>query len=341
MNDSGLHERSGLVEKLRCPACRGKLFQPDQSKLECLQCAKTYSIVDDVINLVRPETSTSKLEDIDYDEVHGINETAIANIAQQWIAIFDRVGCDTRSVLEIGSGTGALTEGLYRHGRVESLVATDVSLKFLRITQRRIGLVDSRMSFVVCDANELPLEPSSFSAVVGRSILHHLLHYKKTLSRVLDCLEDGGVAIFFEPVLEGKELIAFMAQLALLSDKNSSSPCFTISEANRIRATVRHITKSAWLSAERLPEIEDKYIFSIQDMEKIAYDLGCSGFQFIGQDEVDPSYFKYFRNVMVQVGIPADKIMRFRWIGEAIKETIGLLRGPEMVAPMGYFVFRK
>ena len=332
---------TSFVQKLQCPVCGGSLRIQSAACLQCTSCNHVFDIVSEVVNLTRPGTGTSELEKIDYDTVHNLNPQSIQSIGNEWSRVLTEAGAGSGPLLEIGSGTGALTEGLYKSGLFSEIVATDISMKFLQQTNNRLEKSLGLIQFVVCDANELPFNPAVFSTVVGRSVLHHLLGFEQTLGRTLQCLKPDGVAIFFEPVLEGKELLAFMAQTLLLSDKSSSEPVLSLGESNRIAAAVRHMTKSAWLDTDKIALIEDKFIFKIDEMKNLASKLGYSSFMFIGQASVDKSYFQYLRNMLIQLQVEPSKIAKFRWIGDAVKTTIGLLRGGDLVAPMGYFVFRK
>lgn len=70
--------------------------------------------------------------------------------------------------LELGCGTGEFTAGLLETGAV--LVALDLSADLLERARERTG----RNIFVVADATRLPFRTSSFAAVVGSSVLHHV-----------------------------------------------------------------------------------------------------------------------------------------------------------------------
>src|SRR5205823_6237906 len=93
------------------------------------------------------------------------------------------------ALLEIGAGPGLLTQAMATHANFDAIVATDVSLGFLLGAKARLESVSMPAhAFVACDAHTLPFRTSAFDVVLGRSVLHHLLHYKRALERTRDIL---------------------------------------------------------------------------------------------------------------------------------------------------------
>ena len=334
------------LQYLRCLSCNHTNFAVDHNGLICNSCRIHYPVHDGIIDMMCDALTTTSLEKKDYDHQHVINSSSSSHIIAEWTNVLNDLCIDFSSVLEIGGGTGALTEGLLLNSNFRRVVSTDISQKFLKIARHKllssqIPNREKNMTFVRCDASTLPFAAQSFSCVAGRSILHHLIDYELTLKRVLDILTPGGTAIFFEPVIEGKQIIAFMLELILGADLSSSTPVLTASERNKIRATVRHITKAAWIAPELLDGIEDKYIFSVEKMKQLAIRIGFSQSSFIKPANIDSSYHTYLRNTLLLIGVQPNKIKSFAWIAEAMKSTIGLLQGSELVAPMGFFAFTK
>lgn len=162
---------------------------------QCHCCKAEFVVVNDIPNFLPQNNLGTKLEGIDYDKVHSIDPQAISAIRAEWDRLIRKVGMSGGNGLEIGSGTGALTLGLLQKTTFNSLVATDVSFKFLdglRVRSSR----DFRLSMVVCDANNLNFKDEAFDVVLGRSILHHLVDYRMTLMSALKVLRPGGVAFF-------------------------------------------------------------------------------------------------------------------------------------------------
>jgi ubiquinone/menaquinone biosynthesis C-methylase UbiE len=101
-----------------------------------------------------------------------------------------------KTVLEIGCGTGTLTEVLAKTGA--TVVATDIFQDFLNAVEGKIGH-NPNISYKIADAETLEgLPDASFDAVVGLSILHHL-DVNKTLASIKRVLKPGGMLAFAEP----------------------------------------------------------------------------------------------------------------------------------------------
>ncbi len=98
-------------------------------------------------------------------------------------------------VLEIGCGTGSLSERLVPTG--VRLTATDILPEFLGVTTQKC--VGYPIETKIVDAETLAgLTDGSFEAVVGLSILHHL-NLKDVLASIHRVLTAGGICAFSEP----------------------------------------------------------------------------------------------------------------------------------------------
>lgn len=101
-----------------------------------------------------------------------------------------------RRILEIGCGTGIFTEKMALR-TTAAVTAIDLSDELLTIARTK-NL--KRVTFQTGDAMQLPFESSSFDAVVGNSILHHL-EIEPALREVFRVLQPNGRAVFAEPNL--------------------------------------------------------------------------------------------------------------------------------------------
>jgi SAM-dependent methyltransferase len=74
--------------------------------------------------------------------------------------------------LEVGCGTGALTQAIYLHGEPGSIVACDPSREF--VSYARLSLAHHAVSFLVADANHLPRRDDGFDVIVSGLVLNFL-----------------------------------------------------------------------------------------------------------------------------------------------------------------------
>ena len=89
-----------------------------------------------------------------------------------------------------------------------------------------------------------------------------------------------------------------------------------------------------------LAEIEDKYIFKIDELRSLGRSIGFTDVEFINSDDVNPSYWPYVVQTCRTIGIPPEKIAGYKWIGQQFADTYGLIFEDQLVTPMGFFVFR-
>lgn len=334
-------------QKMFCLKCgHSQLASTDCDDLLCLSCGHNYKYEDGVLDFSMDESLVTNLENIDYDAIGGIDEKVITAIGKQWSQLFHRSKIDLRgkSVLEIGSGTGALTVGLLESTHLKEIFATDISKKFLAKVSHRIKPeYVSKIVLVSCDCNNLPFQENSFDLIVGRSILHHLIDYDRVLKQAQLVLTKNGSAIFFEPILEGKLIVAFFTEviLGLLSIEKRED--FSLREINLMKSTVRNITKASWYPQDRnsLLNIEDKYIFTLKKMTELGKSVGFSSVKILQPPiDIDCSYWAYFIATMRLLNISPIKFERYRFVSEAFLKTYGSF--PDMLTmPMAYFRFIK
>ena len=96
--------------------------------------------------------------------------------------------------LDIGCGTGALSEAIINNHKPASLTAIDQSEEFVRTAQKRLG---SRTHFSVGNALSLPLKDSSVNVTVSGLVLNFILEPEKALSEMRRVTNVGGtVAVY-------------------------------------------------------------------------------------------------------------------------------------------------
>lgn len=343
-----VHQEHYHLQILVCPRCNaGKLKkkedQAGKKSLVCSQCKAKYPVVDGIPQLLQDPTLFTHLEAIDYDDHHNIDDERREKVARDWKKVFDRHHSVYGDVLEIGSGTGQLTWGLANRFPFASVHACDISTRFLQKAAGVVGKSGAPVCYYACDANFLPFTENSFDVVVGHSVLHHFIDYKKIIHHLGKLLRPGGQAIFYEPVLQGKMLIAFFGDLVRRIERRTEWGVLDEKDDARINHMTRHIMKAKWIGddRERLEKIEDKYIFDINEMRQLALAAGFKGMDHSNLDMPEKGYRHYFNQHLLMEGLAPDKIQQFAFIANAYESTIGEMIPADVVTPMGYFVFRK
>jgi ubiquinone/menaquinone biosynthesis C-methylase UbiE len=102
-------------------------------------------------------------------------------------------------VIDVGTGTGLLVFGaLDRLGDDGSVVALDISVDCLEELLRTCD--DARVSYLVGEAEVLPLPDSSADVVLTRSVLIYVSDKREAAREFFRVLRPGGRASLFEPV---------------------------------------------------------------------------------------------------------------------------------------------
>ncbi len=331
------------ITLLACPRCNGDTLNVSADGLHCARCSACYAVREGIPQLLADPSLFTHLEGMDYDDHHNIDDVRREKVARDWKQVFDRHQPVMGDVLEIGSGTGQLTWGLANRFPFKSVHACDISTKFLQKAAGVVGDDGTPVSYYACDANFLPFRDNSFDLVVGHSVLHHFIDYKKIIHRVAKLLRPGGQAIFYEPVLQGKILVAFMADLMLRIDNNTHWGVLDEKDRDRIKHMTRHIMKDKWIGRDRgrLEKIEDKYIFDINEMRELALEAGFLGMEHSNLDMPEKGYKHYVDQHLLMEGLPASKIQKFAFITASFTATIATMTPSDVVTPMGYFAFRK
>jgi len=100
-------------------------------------------------------------------------------------------------ILDLGCGTGNLTEQIRLHFPEADITAVDISQEILKECEARFR-GDQKMNYVQADFRELPFDPGSFDLVMSSIAIHHIQDPdKKTLyQRIYELLPPGGLFIF-------------------------------------------------------------------------------------------------------------------------------------------------
>ncbi|WP_432817345.1 class I SAM-dependent methyltransferase [Sulfitobacter sp. JB4-11] len=97
--------------------------------------------------------------------------------------------------LEIGCGTGALTETILATASPNRIMATDASADF--VGHARSAITDARASFKVVDAQNLDVEPASTDVVTSALVVNFLPDRVAALKEMQRVLKPGGILSFY------------------------------------------------------------------------------------------------------------------------------------------------
>ncbi len=205
---------------LQCPrCCSASLQEKSALTLCCSGCGQTYPVANGIPQLMVDVDDDTRLDETAYDAMMDVDDNSRQNVLAMWTAVFQRHNIIAGDVLEIGCGSGLFTDALLRmHCR--SVHTSDISQVFLQKT----AVLCPEAILWRCDANQLPFAENSFDQIVGHSVLHHFLHYEAMLARCFHILRPGGSMTVFEPVLQGKVLIALLANLIKKTDAQADKP---------------------------------------------------------------------------------------------------------------------
>jgi SAM-dependent methyltransferase len=101
-------------------------------------------------------------------------------------------------VLELGSGSGAISEALLDRSPAIRLTATDFDASMVATTARSIARFGERGTARQADAADLPFADASFDAVLALLMLHHVGEWRRALAESCRVLRSGGALVGYD-----------------------------------------------------------------------------------------------------------------------------------------------
>lgn len=193
-----------MLPFLRCPACRAAALAETGEGLRCGSCGATFRAVEGIPLLSGPAAARvdgvtqgiSAYYDVaagEYEMGHGIGRPGGDwSIARKYVPLLRRLLAPGDAVLEIGAGTGKLTEHLV--GLAGTVIASDIAPGMLRFGRARNGLGAA----VVADAEALPFRDGAFDAVVAMNALSYCVHKDAALAEAYRVLKPGGRLVLID-----------------------------------------------------------------------------------------------------------------------------------------------
>ncbi len=120
-------------------------------------------------------------------------------------------------LLDVGCGTGTLTQMLAKRGSDVSITGLDADLNALKQAKAKLVTMSKRVTFEQGFGQELPFETASFDAVVSSLFFHHLDRQQKlkVLKEIRRVLKSGGqlhIADWGEPTSIFQRLLFLIVQ---------------------------------------------------------------------------------------------------------------------------------
>lgn len=211
-----------------------------------------------------------------YDEQYRVDPSSDI-IGRGIIQLLKHIGVDLGgAALEVGCGTGVVSRGLVTEERFNLTILTDPSPQFVKITKRKVDdLADNNVKFAVLLAEDLDKLPkNAFSAIILRSVLHHVLDVNKFIEDASNSLNEGGVLVFEEPCVEGYVLMGAIAQfIPIVIEKIGKH--LTESQTQQVQGFVNTMKFYADRVIDK-SQAEDKHLFRVDELIKTGERYGLS-----------------------------------------------------------------
>jgi len=167
----------------------------------------------------------------------------------EWLAV-----PAARTWLDVGCGTGALSETIVRHGSPANPIALDASLPYL--TQAREHLTGTNSNLLLGLAQQMPLRSQRFDAVVSALTLNFVPMPEAAVSEMVRVARVGGiVATYLWDYAHGMQLMRYFWDAAVALDPHAApldeGTRFSICQPDRLEALFR---------ASGLTEVESRAI---------------------------------------------------------------------------------
>jgi SAM-dependent methyltransferase len=218
-------------------------------------------------------------------------------------------------IFDMGSGSGVNSIvpcfNLFPGARQ---VASDLSgdlLVMLADYAAASGLSD-RVVCVVMDAMSRRVTAGAFDLVTGASILHHLVRPVRGLKAAAEALKPGGQAIFFEP-FDGYGLIRLAYERILAEAALRGEPL-----EPEVERVLRSMAEDIAARTEPDPDapgfadLDDKWLFSREFIEKAAQDCGFASARFLSHNN-HATFYRDQTQVQLRLGTGRDDLALPDW----------------------------
>jgi malonyl-CoA O-methyltransferase len=124
-----------------------------------------------------------------YDAYADVQKTTADNLMQ----LIQSYDCE--SVLEIGCGTGCLSELLASKFRTAEFCFNDISPNMIKITGEKIKAVCNKAVFIECNIEHLNIE-KHFDLIISNAVFQWIRDFDKLLKKLYNMLNSSGILAF-------------------------------------------------------------------------------------------------------------------------------------------------
>lgn len=345
-------EKFGGILGCNCNDCNFQITSSDT--FTCSICGRSLKLFDAVLADSLVSEVKNSLEEIDYDALHGVSVEASIHLGKRWFELINSKLPERNDldILELGAGTGFLTLGLALNGSFRSMIVSDLSKKFLRMTQKTITEqaqlfhkenILSKLCFLSCSIDELPIRSNSLDVVVANSVLHHIYDYERALIKIRRILRPGGIAIFSEPIIEGKAFVGFMAELLRDLDERAEQHVFTETERFALADLATLCTSGFWKKTAQIKKdtADDKHMFCIKDFRQLAFDIGWPEVDAVPYDPIEDGLLGILEDSLRIMNIRIEPLQAFSYIFKAFQKQIINEIPNQVLTPHAFLILRK
>ena len=195
-----------MLNKLKflvCPVCKCHLFKKSRTKLYCKECSSHYEIRDGIPILLPPNLEEFKVLEAEYHdkeahhygEINMIDSYHVTHYIDKYLEVVNTLGKDS-ILLEVGSGDGNDANLITNSGI--NVIQSDISFEMVNLAKN--NKVNSKIIYIVSDAENIPCKDNSLDAIMIVATLHHLPSPKNFFMEARRALKPGGLLIIgFEP----------------------------------------------------------------------------------------------------------------------------------------------
>lgn len=143
-----------------------------------------------------------------------------------------------RTWLDMGAGTGILTEIVIEHAAPQKIVGVDLSPEYIEVARQRVR--DARAEFVVADAQSPIADAGSYDIAISGLVLNFVPDPQQAVNRMAEAVRPGGqVAAYVWDYGGRMEMMRHFWDAATVVDPSAaeqdSGPRFAIARPENLR----------------------------------------------------------------------------------------------------------